>query len=89
MSDYKESTVAGTSWQRCVRVVIENPYGAGPSINFVEEKAVNLGDGVLTNLCGNVSTQFDAQNAEHVAIYTALNNLYMALAQARDAAQEA
>lgn len=84
--DYKESSVAGTSWQRAVRVVVENPYGGVPSINIVEEKAVNLGDGVITNLCGNLTTVFNPEDALHMAIYEKLNELYVVLREARDAA---
>ncbi len=40
--DYKEQTISGKEWQRCVRVVIENPYGGKPSINFIEEKPLSL-----------------------------------------------
>lgn len=86
--DYKESSIAGTSWQRAVRVVVENPYGGVPSVNIVEEKAINLGDSVITNLCGNLSTSFDAANPLHMAIYEKLNELYVVLREARDAAPE-
>lgn len=86
MADYKESSVAGTSWQRATRVVIENPYGGTPSVNIVEEKAINLGEQVISNLSGNLSTQFDAENQLHMAIYEKLNELYVILREARDAA---
>lgn len=85
MADYKESNVSGTSWQRAVRVVVENPYGGIPSINFVEEKAINLDGNITTQLCSNLTTQFDAENPLHVDIYTKLNELYTLLREARDA----
>lgn len=98
MSDYKETTIAGTSWQRCCRVVIENPYGGIPSINFVEEKAINIEGGIITNLCSNLTTSFDPtatfpaydENGElireitHAEVYGLLNALYMELARVRD-----
>lgn len=59
MADYKESTVAGTSWIRACRVVIENPYQQAPSVMFVEERAINLGDQIITQLQSNVSCAFD------------------------------
>lgn len=86
MADYKESSVAGTSWQRAVRVVVENPYGGAPSVNIVEEKVINLGDSVITKLCGNLTTTFDPDNPLHMTIYEKLNELYVALREARDAA---
>lgn len=86
MSDYKESTIAGTSWQRACRVVVENPLNGTPSILFVEEQAINLGEQVISNLSGNLSTQFDAENQLHMAIYEKLNELYVILREARDMA---
>ena len=85
MADYKESTVSGTSWQRAVRVVVENPYGGTPSINFVEERAVNLGGEITTQLCANLTTQFSSENQLHTDIYTKLNELYVLLREDRDA----
>jgi hypothetical protein len=38
MANYKNSEIVGESWQRACRVVIENPYGEIPSIQFAEEK---------------------------------------------------
>lgn len=84
MADYKESSVNGTSWQRAVRVVVENPYGGVPSINIVEEKAINLDGTITTQLCANLTTSFDSDNPLHVAIYTKLNELYTILREARD-----
>ena len=85
MADYKESSVNGTSWQRAVRVVVENPYGGVSSINFVEEKAINLDGTITTQLCSNLITQFSGENPLHVEIYTKLNELYVLLREARDA----
>lgn len=87
MADYKEKEVAGKSWQRACRVMIENPYGGTPTITFVEEEATQLGQKVTMKDCGSVGVQFDPQNPTHIQIYTILNELYMALAANRDAAQ--
>lgn len=86
MADYKESTVTGSKWQRAVRVCIENPYNGTPSIMFVEEEAVNLGDKVITNLVANLSCAFDTNNVLHTELYTKLNELYVLLREERDAA---
>lgn len=102
MADYKESSVNGTSWQRAVRVVVENPYGGVSSINFVEEKAINLGDRVITQPIANLSCPFDPQatfpgldpstglpvgrDITHAEVYALLYSLYMNLATARDGA---
>lgn len=88
MADYKETEVTGKSWQRASRVLIENPYGGIPMITFQEEEATEIGNKTVTRGCGSVGTQFDAQNADHVTVYTILNSLYMALAAARDETEE-
>lgn len=85
--NYKQSEVTGTQWQRAIRVVIENPFGGVPSINFVEETATQLGDSVITQPCSNLTCDFDVSNPAHVEIYDKLNALYMALAEIRDSAQ--
>ena len=59
MPDYKESQVAGTRWQRCNRIVINNPYGAMPNIRFDEEERVALGDRTLGNPVGGIIKDFD------------------------------
>lgn len=84
MPDYKESTIAGTKWQRAVRVAVENPLNGTPAIMFVEEEAVNLGDKVITNAVGHLTATFDQTSPLHVEIYTKLNELYTLLREARD-----
>ena len=59
MPDYKESQVAGTRWQRCNRIVINNPYGAMPSIRFDEEERIALGDRTLGSSVGGIIKDFD------------------------------
>lgn len=85
MADYKESSVIGTKWQRCCRVIIENPYNATPSILFVEEEALNTGSDVITRPVANLSCSMDTNNSLHTTIYTKLNELYVLLREARDA----
>lgn len=84
-TNYNESEVLGTKWQRACRVVIENPYKQTPSINFIEEEVVNLGDKVFSQIVGNVYSNFDSNNELHASIYIKLNELYTLLREARDA----
>lgn len=85
MSNYKQSDVVGSKWQRVVRVVIENPLSSSPSIMFVEEEVINLGGQTFTNLVANLSVAFEADNPLHLEIYTKLNELYTIAREARDA----
>lgn len=65
MPNYKEADIAGTKWQRAVRVVVENPYEGTPSITFVEEEAINTGSEVsevVTRVVGNLSCQFNPES---------------------------
>lgn len=61
MSNYKESPVAGTEWTRCGVVQIVNPYQRNPSVQFIEERVLHVGEGrppVFTS-AGSVSVAFD------------------------------
>lgn len=45
MPDYKETTIAGTVWQRCHEIIVENVRGAPPAVHFVEERVIALDGG--------------------------------------------
>ena len=59
MPDYKESQVAGTRWQRCNRITINNPYGAMPTIRFDEEERIAVGEQTIGNPVGGILKDFD------------------------------
>lgn len=84
MPDYKETTVAGTSWQRARRVVIENQYAQVPTITFIEEKAINVEGQVITEVVDSIMCSFDSNSTLHTDIYMKLNELYVLLREARD-----
>lgn len=60
MSNYRETTIAGTSWVRCSTVIIQNELGETPSVVFSEQKAINL-DGAqqIVQPMGSVRLGFD------------------------------
>lgn len=84
MPDYKETTVAGNSWQRAYKVRVDNPLNGIPHITFFEETAINLTDKTITEHVATIGCDFDATNPLHTDIYTKLNELYVLLRQARD-----
>lgn len=45
MSNYKESAVTGTAWQRCHQIVIDNPLGNTPVVRFDEEEVLTTSTG--------------------------------------------
>lgn len=45
MADYKETQLAGTAWNRCCRIEIDNVRGNPPAILFYEERVIALEDG--------------------------------------------
>ena len=45
MSDYKETTLAGTAWNRCHQITIENVRNTPPAVHFAEERVIALDDG--------------------------------------------
>lgn len=59
MPDYKESTNTITSWQRCYRITIENPYGAMPSVRFDEEMCTSADGKSTSNVTGCIVQNFD------------------------------
>lgn len=60
MSDYKESTVGGITWQRCCQIVIDNTRGVVPSIRFDEEEVLALADGrEIKRSLGTLAMPFD------------------------------
>ena len=42
MSNYRETTIAGTSWVRCSTVIIQNDLGETPTVVFSEQTVINL-----------------------------------------------
>mgnify|MGYP000897593661 CR=1 FL=1 len=101
MPDYNEATVSGKEWQRACRVVIENPYGGVPSINFIEETAVLVNEKFIATPCSNIVEQFDpakeielrdanngltGEKVSYGMLYVILNSLYRQLAEQRDGA---
>ena len=60
MSNYKETSVAGTSWVRCSTVIIQNDLGETPTVVFAEQKIINL-DGAqqVVQPMGSVRLGFD------------------------------
>ena len=89
MADYKEGIVEGNKWQRVCRVVIENQHLQNPTLMFVEEEVINLGDGnYITKQISNLSGSFDPTNELHTTIYNKLNELYILLRTERDLAQQ-
>ena len=45
MSDYKEVSLTGVSWQRAHLITIANSHGGTPWIKFQEERITQLSDG--------------------------------------------
>lgn len=100
MSNYKQSSSVGTSWQRACRVVIDNPLGGTPVANIVEEEVVSLGGKTITTPCSNLYVDFDpaaeialidpetgmptGETRSHVDLYVMLHSLYIQAARLRD-----
>lgn len=102
MPNYKQSTVAGTTWQRCQQVVLDNPLGAIPTIRFDEQEVIALGGQEIKRSAGSLSLPFDpalpiplrdpstgaltGDASTYGAVYVLIYSAYMAAAEARDAA---
>lgn len=102
MPDYKQSSVAGTSWQRCHTVTVHNQLGQTPRIEFQEEKVINIDGANIPQWVGGCTKDFSptgsfplldpatnaptSQTMSHGELYVALYSLYMQTALERDAA---
>ncbi len=100
MPNYKQSTVAGTSWQRCQQVVLDNPLGAVPTIRFDEQEVISLGGQEIKRSAGSLPLPFDPARpiplrdpgtgaltgdvSSYGAVYVLIYSAYMAAAEARD-----
>lgn len=101
MSDYKETTVTGSQWQRCCAINIDNTYGQAPTVRLQEEQITNVNGELFKKPVGGLSVPFDlAAEIELLdpttglplgatmtqgQIHVALWSLYMQAAAARDA----
>ena len=64
MADYKETDIAGKSWQRASRVIIENTYQQTPVMRVCEQEMLQVGDRVIPSDLGvtlELSFDTDAQ----------------------------
>ena len=50
LSNYKETTISGESYQRCRLIEIDNQYNQVPNIIFSEERINILGEHVITDV---------------------------------------
>lgn len=59
MPDYQEQTISGSTYQRCNRIVIENPRDSAPAVTFIEEKIIVAGDTTIAIPAGNFAIAID------------------------------
>lgn len=101
MTDYKETEVTGTSWQRCDAVTISNPRNAVPTVRMSEEIIANLGGNEFSKTAQGLAFAFDpsivipllnpvtglstGSSMTGMDVYVALYSLYILKAAARDA----
>lgn len=62
MPNYKETERAATAWQRCCKIVIDNPLDQQPGVRFEEESVFNPGDGdAIKRPLEGISLPFDPE----------------------------
>lgn len=62
--NYQQTEIAGDSWIRANRIIIENPYEGTPAATFMEERIINLPDNVITQSQGCIVEPFLSENFE-------------------------
>ena len=83
--NYKETTVAGSSWVRAHDVHIKNPHGGTPYMVISEEKIMLLADGdKITKPSSNLVVSFDVNNPKHLQLYGLINDIYIEERDKRD-----
>lgn len=60
-NNYRQTEVAGESWVRAKRIVIEHPLGGAIRVKFVEEKVVVLGESHLAQDEGILELTIDQE----------------------------
>ncbi len=60
MADYKQTTVAGTLWNRFGRIEIDNTRNGVPSIVCAEQSVIILGSNEIVKEVGTLRFDFDA-----------------------------
>ena len=64
MPNYKETERAATAWQRCCKIVIDNPLAQQPSVRFEEESVLDAGVGpAIKRPLEGISLPFDPAKA--------------------------
>ena len=101
-TNYKETSVTGSAWQRCYQVVVDNSLEGQKSIRFDEEQVVQMADGNVFKALGPLPVNYDptatidvldpstgqstGKTITHADLYDYLYSAYMQAAAARDAA---
>lgn len=102
MPDYKASEIAGTTWQRCRQVVLDNPIGGTPTVRFDEQEILAIDGREIKRPAGSLSLPFDPARsiplrdpetgdltgdiASYGDAYALIYSAYIAAALARDEA---
>lgn len=101
MADYKETTIAGNKWTRCVKLTVDNPYQGAPGIVLSEEDVVLVGGTPVKFPSANIHVPFvptdtvdlydpttlqkTGASLTHMEIYGILFSIYLDSAMKRDA----
>jgi hypothetical protein len=89
MSDYRETSLTGTSWTRARSLYLENPMNSAPSVLIREEEILNLGDRQISQPAGEINLTIsdmtelvplrDPANGELTGDSIAVGTVYQAL----------
>jgi hypothetical protein len=64
MPNYKEAERTAITWQRCCKIVIDNPLDQQPGVRFDEESVFDPGDGpAIKRPLDGISLPFDPAKA--------------------------
>jgi hypothetical protein len=100
MPDYRETTATGKAYRRCYKLEVNNPLGAVPSIRFLEEEVLEVGETCVTRPNTEMFVKMDSMTSiqaldpstglttgqvlTHNDLYAILYSAYMHAARKRD-----
>lgn len=105
MANYKETQIAGTQWQRCNTIYINNPYNGQATVSLNEETIADVGGKTYIQPAAGIHFNFDPSEIIPIIdavsgvptgtvvtgldVYMSIYSLYLKHVSERDAAYQA
>ena len=94
---FNNTVIQGVAEDRCHRIIIEKPKGSTPTISFIEQRLIHIGDTVIEQMRPGIYEQYDeskkfpildpetdkptGESASYATIFQLIKSAYVAAAQ--------